>query len=60
MLQASGEAMKTPLLLGAHLGGSKPAPKRPRITTLDKLPEAFDVRVEIDLTRIAKNLAPAP
>ena len=60
VFRAGGSAMKAPLLLGADLGSSKQSPKRPRITTLDELPEAFDVRVEVDLTRIAKNLGPSP
>lgn len=56
VLSACGEAFRKPLLVGAKIGpSSRSTDAPPRVTRLAELPQAYEARLDINLTEIARN-----
>lgn len=57
VLIAKGAGFKRPLLLGARIGPAlRGADAAPRVTRLEKLPQLFEARLQVDLCEIARKV----
>ncbi len=56
-LTARGSGFARPLILSAKIGDpSRAADSVPRVTKLDELPDAYEAHLEVNISRIARNI----